>query len=182
MVVREDLLGHALPITPSAFDFKTVADNHSMFNTPPTWGIYMAGLTFQWLKRQREGELTGIAAMEQRNIAKAQRFYDYVDGSQLYVNAIDPAWRSRMNIPFPAARCQPQRSLSGRCQGRRAAAAQRPQIGGRHARQPLQRHAHGRRAGADCLYARVRAHQRLKPSLQKLFALINSCFHSQISP
>ena len=48
----------------------------------------------------REGELTGIAAMEQRNIAKAQRFYDYVDGSQLYVNAIDPAWRSRMNIPF----------------------------------------------------------------------------------
>jgi phosphoserine aminotransferase len=60
----------------------------------------MAGLTFQWLKRQREGELTGIAAMEQRNIAKAQRFYDYVDGSQLYVNAIDPAWRSRMNIPF----------------------------------------------------------------------------------
>ena len=100
VVVREDLLGHALPITPSAFDFKTVADNHSMFNTPPTWGIYMAGLTFQWLKRQREGELTGIAAMEQRNIAKAQRFYDYVDGSQLYVNAIDPAWRSRMNIPF----------------------------------------------------------------------------------
>lgn len=100
VVVREDLLGHALPITPSAFDFKTVADNHSMFNTPPTWGIYIAGLTFQWLKRQREGELTGIAAMQQRNIAKAKLFYDYVDGSQLYVNAIDPAWRSRMNIPF----------------------------------------------------------------------------------
>jgi phosphoserine aminotransferase len=72
VVVREDLLGHALPICPSAFDYKTVADNQSMYNTPPTWGIYMAGLTFQWLKRQREGSLSGVAAMEQRNIAKAR--------------------------------------------------------------------------------------------------------------
>ncbi len=65
VVVREDLLGHAAADhAQSAFNYKTVADNHSMFNTPPTWGIYMAGLTFQWLKRQREGELTGIAAME----------------------------------------------------------------------------------------------------------------------
>lgn len=100
VVVREDLLGQALPITPSAFDLKTVADNQSMFNTPPTWGIYMAGLTFQWLKRQREGDLSGIAAIEARNIAKAQLLYDYIDGSQLYLNKVDKAWRSRMNIPF----------------------------------------------------------------------------------
>ncbi|GAO22475.1 phosphoserine aminotransferase protein [Alicycliphilus sp. B1] len=60
-MVREDLLGHALPICPSAFDYKIVADNQSMYNTPPTWGIYMAGLTFQWLKRQREGDATGVA-------------------------------------------------------------------------------------------------------------------------
>ena len=71
-----------------------------MFNTPPTWGIYMAGLTFQWLKRQREGELTGVAAMEARNKAKADFFYDYLDHSQLYVNKVDKACRSRMNIPF----------------------------------------------------------------------------------
>lgn len=100
VIVREDLLGHALDICPSAFNYKTVADNNSMFNTPPTWGIYMAGLTFQWLKRQREGELTGVAAMEARNKAKADFFYDYLDHSQLYVNKVDKACRSRMNIPF----------------------------------------------------------------------------------
>ena len=71
-----------------------------MFNTPPTWGIYMAGLTFQWLKRQTEGALTGVAAMEARNKAKAAFFYAYLDSSQLYVNKVDKAYRSRMNIPF----------------------------------------------------------------------------------
>lgn len=100
VIVREDLLGHALAITPSAFDYKTVADNDSMYNTPPTWGIYMAGLTFQWLLQQREGDVSGVAALEQRNMAKAERFYSYVDGSQFYVNKVDKAWRSRMNIPF----------------------------------------------------------------------------------
>ncbi len=77
VIVRDDLLGRALDICPSAFNYKTVADNQSMFNTPPTWGIYMAGLTFQWLKRQREGDLTGVAAMEARNQAKAEFFYSY---------------------------------------------------------------------------------------------------------
>ena len=100
VVVREDLLGHALPACPSAFDYKTVADNHSMYNTPPTWGIYVAGLTFQWLKRQTEGSLTGVAAMEQRNIAKAALLYSAIDGSQLYVNKVAANCRSRMNIPF----------------------------------------------------------------------------------
>lgn len=100
VIVRDDLLGHALDICPSAFNYKTVADNQSMFNTPPTWGIYMAGLTFQWLKRQTEGALTGVAAMEVRNKAKADFFYEYLDGSQLYLNKVDAAYRSRMNIPF----------------------------------------------------------------------------------
>ena len=95
VVVREDLLGHALPICPSAFDYKTVADSHSMYNTPPTWAIYIAGLTFQWLKKQG-----GIAAMEQRNIAKAKLLYDFIDQSQLYVNKVAPDCRSRMNVPF----------------------------------------------------------------------------------
>lgn len=95
VVVREDLLGHALPICPSAFDYKTVADNASMYNTPPTYAIYMAGLTFQWLKRQG-----GVAAMETRNIAKAKLLYDFLDQSPFYENRVAPECRSRMNIPF----------------------------------------------------------------------------------
>jgi hypothetical protein len=71
-----------------------------MYNTPPTWGIYMAGLTFQWLKRQTEGSLSGVAAMEARNIAKAELLYDYIDASQFYVNKVAAACRSRMNVPF----------------------------------------------------------------------------------
>ena len=76
VVVREDLLGHALPICPSAFDYKTVADNQSMFNTPPTYAIYMAGLIFQWLK-----QLGGVPAIEARNIAKAELLYEAIDSS-----------------------------------------------------------------------------------------------------
>ncbi len=100
VVVRDDLLGHALPACPSAFDYKTVAANGSMYNTPPTFSIYMAGLTFQWLKRQTEGALSGVAAMEQRNIAKASLLYDFIDDSALYVNKVALDCRSRMNVPF----------------------------------------------------------------------------------
>ena len=100
VVVREDLIGHALPICPSAFDYKNVADADSRYNTPPTWGIYVAGLTFQWLKRQREGQLSGIAAVQARNIAKAALLYDIIDRSPFYVNKIAANCRSRMNIPF----------------------------------------------------------------------------------
>ncbi|MFC5521599.1 3-phosphoserine/phosphohydroxythreonine transaminase [Polaromonas jejuensis] len=100
VVVREDLLGHALPACPSAFNYKIVADSESMYNTPPTYAIYIAGLTFQWLKRQKEGELAGIAAMEQRNQTKAQRLYEAIDQSQFYVNKVDKECRSRMNVPF----------------------------------------------------------------------------------
>ena len=100
VIVRDDLLGHALSACPSAFDYRVVADNHSMYNTPPTWGIYMAGLTFQWLKKQREGALSGVAAMEARNIAKARLLYDFIDASPFYVNKVAANCRSRMNIPF----------------------------------------------------------------------------------
>jgi phosphoserine aminotransferase len=95
VVVRDDLLGHALPHCPSAFDYRLVADNDSMFNTPPTYAIYVAGLVFQWLKR--EG---GVAAMETCSIAKSQLLYDAIDGSSLYVNRVAKDCRSRMNIPF----------------------------------------------------------------------------------
>ena len=103
VVVREDLLGHALDICPSAFNYETVADNQSMYNTPPTYAIYIAGLTFQWLKHQTEGaqgELHGLAAMEHRNIAKAELLYRAIDQSQLYVNKVEANCRSRMNVPF----------------------------------------------------------------------------------
>lgn len=104
VIVREDLLGHALAICPSAFDYKTVADNGSMYNTPPTYGIYIAGLTFAWLKRQTEGsgaeQVSGVAAMERRNIAKAHLLYAGIDQSQLYYSKVSPEARSRMNVPF----------------------------------------------------------------------------------
>jgi phosphoserine aminotransferase len=94
--VREALLGHALPICPSGFDYKTVAENQSMYNTPPTYAIYVAGLVFNWLKRQG-----GIAGIERRNIEKAALLYDFIDGSGgFYVNKVAKDCRSRMNVPF----------------------------------------------------------------------------------
>ncbi|MEW6099848.1 MAG: 3-phosphoserine/phosphohydroxythreonine transaminase [Pseudomonadota bacterium] len=95
VIVREDLLGHALPVCPSAFDYRIVADNGSMYNTPPTYAIYIAGLVFQWLKRQG-----GVAEMERRAVAKAELLYGYIDGSGYYVNNVAPGCRSRMNVPF----------------------------------------------------------------------------------
>ena len=95
VVVREDLLGHALAICPSAFNYETVATNGSMYNTPPTYAIYMAGLVFDWLARQG-----GIAAIEAQNIAKAQALYQAIDSSGLYFNPVAAHCRSRMNVPF----------------------------------------------------------------------------------
>ena len=95
VIVREDLLGRALPITPSAFDYKLVADNDSMFNTPPTWAIYVAGLTFKWIKANG-----GVAAMDARAAEKSALLYDALDATGFYVNRIAPAPRSRMNVPF----------------------------------------------------------------------------------
>ncbi|MBL8381928.1 MAG: 3-phosphoserine/phosphohydroxythreonine transaminase [Burkholderiales bacterium] len=95
VIIREDLLGRAHPLTPSAFDFKTVADNDSMYNTPPTYAIYIAGLVFRWLKEQG-----GLAGIERANVAKANLLYDAIDGSGFYVNRVDRACRSRMNVPF----------------------------------------------------------------------------------
>jgi phosphoserine aminotransferase len=95
VIVRDDLLGSALPICPSVFDWKKVADNDSMLNTPPTYAIYIAGLVFAHLKRQG-----GVAAMEQRNIEKARLLYAALDVDDFYRNRVDPAYRSRMNVPF----------------------------------------------------------------------------------
>ena len=95
VIVREDLLGKALPACPSAFDFKLVADNDSMYNTPPTYGIYIAGLVFQWLKKNG-----GVAAMEKVNIAKAELLYKALDVDDFYQTKVAKESRSRMSIPF----------------------------------------------------------------------------------
>ncbi|MEO8136658.1 MAG: 3-phosphoserine/phosphohydroxythreonine transaminase, partial [Betaproteobacteria bacterium] len=95
VIVRDNLLGKALPFTPSAFDFKLQAEADSMFNTPPTYAIYIAGLVFQWLQRQG-----GLAAIEQRNIAKARMLYDYLDRSSFFRSPVRRSDRSRMNVPF----------------------------------------------------------------------------------
>ena len=95
VIVRDSLLGNALPFTPSAFDFGQQAAADSMYNTPPTYAIYIAGLVFQWLKRQG-----GLAAIERRNIAKASLLYDYLDRSAFFRSPVDKADRSRMNVPF----------------------------------------------------------------------------------
>ena len=95
VIVRKDLLGKALPICPAMLDYKTAADNDSMYNTPPTFAWYLAGLVFQWLKR-----LGGLAAMEKINRRKAEKLYAYIDGSGFYRNPVEPQSRSTMNIPF----------------------------------------------------------------------------------
>jgi phosphoserine aminotransferase len=101
VIVREDLLGHARADTPSIWDYKTVAAEGSMLNTPPTFGWYFAGLVFKWLKRQG-----GLPSMEQRNRAKAALLYSTIDGSGFYRNPVDPACRSWMNVPFLLPRAE----------------------------------------------------------------------------
>lgn len=95
VIVRDDLIGRALPGTPSAFDYKVVADNDSMYNTPPTYAIYIAGLVFRWLKDQG-----GLVAMAARNRAKATLLYDFIDASSFFSSPVARDCRSLMNVPF----------------------------------------------------------------------------------
>ena len=95
VIVKNDLLGHALPITPTVFDWTLESQNDSMLNTPPTFAIYLAGQVFKWLKKQG-----GVSAIEKINIAKAKLLYDTLDASSLYQNRVDPRYRSRMNVTF----------------------------------------------------------------------------------
>lgn len=98
VIVRDGLLGRALPITPSAFDYAAQAAAGSMLNTPPTYAIYVAGLVFRWIEAQG-----GLAAMEARNRAKAALLYDLLDRSDFYACRVARADRSLMNVPFHLA-------------------------------------------------------------------------------
>ena len=95
VIVREDLLGQTVAGTPTMFDYKIHADNDSMYNTPATYGMYVAGLVFQRLKK-----LGGLAAMEQRNREKAAILYDYLDATSFYKSPVARGNRSLMNLPF----------------------------------------------------------------------------------
>ena len=98
VIVRKDLLGNAHAMTPTMLDWKTAADSDSMYNTPPTYSIYLAGLVFQWLKKQG-----GLKAMEQINRRKADKLYGYIDQSDFYANPVELPSRSLMNVPFTVA-------------------------------------------------------------------------------
>ncbi len=95
VIVREDLLGHAHKATPCIMNYKTAADSDSMYNTPPTYAWYLAGLVFQWLK-----ELGGVKEVAKVNQAKAELLYQAIDRSELFLNHIEAQYRSKMNIPF----------------------------------------------------------------------------------
>lgn len=95
VIIRNDLIGHAPESCPTMFDYKIHADNGSMYNTPPTYTIYMCMLVLEWLK-----SLGGISAIEKINREKAKLFYDYLDNSAMFKGTVVPEDRSLMNIPF----------------------------------------------------------------------------------
>jgi phosphoserine aminotransferase len=95
VIVRDDLIGHAAKSVPQVFDYAVQAKNESMLNTPATYNWYLVGLVLKWLKAQG-----GVAAIEQRNIAKSAMLYDFIDKSSLYRNPVEAPFRSRMNVPF----------------------------------------------------------------------------------
>jgi phosphoserine aminotransferase len=99
VIVREDLVGKARPGTPSIWDYKAMADEGSMVNTPPTFGVYFAGLVFKWLKG-----IGGLQAMADRNRAKADLLYRTIDDSGFYRNPVSHTARSWMNVPFTLAK------------------------------------------------------------------------------
>lgn len=95
VIVREDLLGKAMPVTPTMLDYKVIADGESMYNTPPCYSIYMCKLVLEWIK-----ELGGLEVMKERNEKKAKILYDYLDESKMFKGTVDKEFRSMMNVTF----------------------------------------------------------------------------------
>ena len=94
-IIRDDLLGNAMEYTPTMLDYKTHADNGSMYNTPPCYNIYVCKLVYEWLDK-----LGGVSAIEEINKEKARKLYDYIDNSDFYRGTAEKEYRSLMNIPF----------------------------------------------------------------------------------
>ncbi|MBQ6626702.1 MAG: 3-phosphoserine/phosphohydroxythreonine transaminase [Ruminococcus sp.] len=95
-IVREDLIGNAMDITPTMFDYKVHADNDSMYNTPPCYTIYMVKLVLEWIKN----DIGGLEKMKELNEKKAKLLYDFLDNSKLFKGTVVPEDRSLMNVPF----------------------------------------------------------------------------------
>ena len=95
VIIREDLIGNAMDITPTMLNYKTHADADSLYNTPPCYAIYIAGLVFKWIKKQG-----GLEAMKAANEKKAKLLYDFLDSSKLFKGTVVPEDRSLMNVPF----------------------------------------------------------------------------------
>ncbi|MDO5448535.1 MAG: 3-phosphoserine/phosphohydroxythreonine transaminase, partial [Clostridia bacterium] len=94
-IIREDLLGNARDITPSMLDYALMAENDSLYNTPPCYNIYICKLVLEWIKK-----LGGLEKMKQRNEAKAKLLYDFLDESKMFRGTVVPKDRSLMNVPF----------------------------------------------------------------------------------
>ena len=99
VIVRDDLIGQTIDCTPTMFDYAIHAENDSMYNTPPTYAWYLAGLVFEWIK-----DKGGLAGMAEINRRKAEKLYRAIDDSPFYANPVDPACRSWMNVPFTLAK------------------------------------------------------------------------------
>ena len=112
VIVREDLLGDALDITPTMFNYATMAEGGSMYNTPPTYGWYLAGLVFKWL--QGRG---GLQAVSEANERKAGKLYDNIDSSTLYSNPVAADSRSWMNVPFVLSNSELDAAFLSEAQG-----------------------------------------------------------------
>ena len=151
VIVRDDLIGHALPITPSAFNYQMQAENDSMYNTPPTYAIYIAGLVLKHVKAQG-----GLKAMEAHNKAKAAILYDFLDDSSFYRN---PGGQGRPFADERAVQAEGRRAGRRLPQGRAGQGhdpAQGPPLGRRHARLDLQRDADRGRPGAGGVHEGIR--------------------------
>ena len=95
VIIREDLIGHASAATPTMLDYAPMAEKGSMYNTPPTYAIYILGLVLEWVEQQG-----GLQAMQERNAKKAKMLYDYLDSSSFYQTQVAKEDRSMMNVTF----------------------------------------------------------------------------------
>lgn len=95
VIIREDLIGHALDFTPTMLNYQTHADNGSMYNTPPTYAIYICKLVYEWIKN-----MGGVGEMQKINEKKAKILYDFLDNSKMFRGTVVPEDRSLMNVPF----------------------------------------------------------------------------------
>lgn len=154
VIVRDDLIaeGPAYAQTPQYMDLKTQAAKDSMLNTPNTFGIYVCGKVFRWVE-----QTGGLAAMAERNWAKANLLYDLLEQSELFHGTTQADSRLHRQRHVPHRRCRPRRRLCRRRGRAPDSKRQGPSPGGRHARQRVQRRHHGRRAGAGLVHEGLRS-------------------------